>query len=355
MKQPDRSLDVWKGFAILAVIGIHVSNAAFTFPEGSGNEWWGIAYRTPLNIAVALFFAISGYLAPSAADVEKAGLAKYYSSRLLRLWPPYLIWTAIFLAINAPSSLLDVKVVAKAIALGQGIGIGYFVIVLTSLVLLHPLFVKLSRGVFLGGSALLTIVTLAAIYYARLKLPDSILARFPYFALPFTTWIVFYAQGFYLKDRSAPGIPRKALIALLGLSLVLVAAESYYLWQVKGEALFAAGQIKFSNYLLSAVVIIIALTEKGLFASGNVIFEWLGKRSYLIYLCHVLFIMGVEKTLAGTAFFNQQWLYIPLMTIVVAVAVSLFIGVAEAVFPAPLAYWVLGIKKRDRATVPAAK
>ena len=64
--------------------------------------------------------------------------------------------------------------------------------------------------------------------------------------------------------------------------------------------------------------------------------------------------MGVERALAGTAFFNLQWLYIPLMTIVVAVAVSLFIWVAEAVFPAPLAYWVLGIKKRDRAPVPAA-
>jgi fucose 4-O-acetylase-like acetyltransferase len=195
MRTHNQSLDIWKGIAIICVVGIHVSHVAFDFPANSPNEWWGIFYRDVFDFSVALFMAISGFLSLTAAAIEQSGVAKYYKSRLSRLWPPYLIWTAIYLAAESPSSLLNVKNLAKAIFLGQGIGIGYFMIALTSLVILHPVLVKINRKVLIGSSALLSLLTVGAAYYARIEFPGSLFGRFPYYALPFTTWIVFLCDG----------------------------------------------------------------------------------------------------------------------------------------------------------------
>lgn len=346
MRAHNQSLDIWKGISIICVIGIHVSGVAFSFPADSPNEWSGIFYRDLFDFAVALFMAISGFLSPTAAEIDRSGIGKYYKSRLSRLWPPYLIWTAIYLAVGSPSSFLSIKSLAKAVFLGQGIGIGYFVIALTSLVFLHPFLVKISRNAFIVLSALLSLLTIGAAYYARIEFPGSLLGRFPYYALPFSAWIVFYATGFCLKDHKASKKGFLMFVISVISCLLLSAIESIYLLKLTGDGLFASSQVKLSNCLLSIVLIRFVLTYEFNFSSAANVFSWLGKKSYVIYLSHLLIVNAFSMTIpVGNGIYSQQWLYIPLATIVVTALVSLCVYFAELLLPDRLCIWILGVRK----------
>lgn len=206
MNNRNHSLDTWKGIAIIAVIGIHACNIAITFPPETQNHWIGLLFRAVFNFAVALFFAISGYFMPSAAEIRERGIIKYYYQRLLPIWMPYLLWTGLYLIIRHKTFPFDFDEIAKALFLGRGIGIGYFVIVLSSLIIIHPFFGRLLRRKALIIGAAISTLSVAALYWARIEHPDHRFVRFPSLtSIVFTTWMVFYYLGFYIK--TAPRTP----------------------------------------------------------------------------------------------------------------------------------------------------
>jgi len=119
--------DGWKGVAIIAVVAIHASAELGNFPAESFNWYFGLVFRQFINFAVPLFLALAGFFAVrSSTDF---GL-DYYRKRLMRVLPPYLFWTVVFVLLKHPSHFFSPGALSKDIFLGTGIGIGYFVIVL---------------------------------------------------------------------------------------------------------------------------------------------------------------------------------------------------------------------------------
>ena len=199
LKQHNFSLDAWKGLAVVAVIGIHACNDAVAFPTDSANYQIGLFLRAVFNFAVALFFAVSGFLAPTNEDISRQGYLSYLLPKLERLWVPYVLWTLLNLALFKRWVLLDPVEFVRQLVLGTGIGIGYFVIVLSCLTALHPLFARMTRVAALGVATALTVASMLAMYWARFWSPDAFFIQYQYSALMFTVWIVFFYLGFAVR------------------------------------------------------------------------------------------------------------------------------------------------------------
>ncbi len=92
------SLDAWRGFAALWVVMVHavVPTMLTKFPGLAGSA----LYRLPLlgALGVPIFFVISGFCIANAADVlvpRADGRIKFVQARFKRLYPPYIIMSAI--------------------------------------------------------------------------------------------------------------------------------------------------------------------------------------------------------------------------------------------------------------------
>lgn len=133
--------DAWKGLAILAVVALHATDQSLTFRVGSLNWWFGLTVCQLLDFAVPLFLAIAGYFAGQSTT---STAAEFYGKRIVRILPPYLFWTLVAVLLVRRPDLQSPRALFDDLVLGQGIGIGYFVIVLLQYVLITPLLRKLT-------------------------------------------------------------------------------------------------------------------------------------------------------------------------------------------------------------------
>lgn len=345
MKKRNSSIDTWKGIAIIAVIGIHACNGAFDYPFESANHWVGLSFRAIFNFAVALFFAISGYFSPDYAKLKKDGILLYYRKRLLPLWIPYILWTGLNMLIRDWSLLMSPFAVFKALLMGTGIGIGYFVIVLSSLTIIHPLLARFGRRIPLYIGAIISFISVSLLYWIRLEYSEHAIGRFPLTALPFTTWMVFFYLGFYIQSRKQSEQPRKARLLWLivfGFSISLL--ESLIVSGYTGVHSVAASQVKFSTYFYSICICIYALYYGPGRIDGQRYLVWLGKHSYVLYLCHMLFLSRIGASIAPF-FQNMQFVDIIVSTALTTLAATACIYTSEKLLPKPLPEYILGIKK----------
>lgn len=341
----NNSVDTWKGIAIIAVIGIHATSSANLFSPDNSNYWTGLLFRSILNFAVALFFAFSGYFATSADKIWGQGLFKHYYYRLSQLWIPYVLWTGVYLLLHNRAALFDYKQIAKALFLGTGIGIGYFVIVLSSLIVLHPLLRTLTKNALLALGSIVTAVSLVILYFIKIEYHGNRYADFPYTALPFTTWMLFYYLGYYMKSARIE-LSNNILLSLICISFVLNLAESILITVYIAIPSLAVSQVKFTTFFYSVCVILFALR----FGAGRLdtiqFFAWAGRRSYMLYLCHLLFLGVIGGVLDRSSFLhNLQILHIPISIALTLFAASTCIAIAEVLLPSQLFYFISGFKK----------
>jgi surface polysaccharide O-acyltransferase-like enzyme len=147
-----------KGVSILAVIAIHSFGMAHLAPW---EVWFTVIGRQFVNFAVPLFLAVSGYFQGRSASRSASAYAQ-----LRRLWPPYILWTVVFVLLFRRHDLTSPVALLTDIFGGRGIGgIGYFVIVLTQMILLLPILDRIAsvRGQ-VAVMALLTPVGLGLTY-----------------------------------------------------------------------------------------------------------------------------------------------------------------------------------------------
>ncbi len=85
-----------KGFAILAVVAIHVINVFI------GRNPSLINFDQFLRFSVPLFTALSG-LALAKKYLVKLEIKNFYQSRLLKLLPLYILWSAIYWLVTRQS------------------------------------------------------------------------------------------------------------------------------------------------------------------------------------------------------------------------------------------------------------
>jgi exopolysaccharide production protein ExoZ len=120
------SLDAWRGFAALWVVLVHavVPTMLTRFPEIAQST----LYRFPLYgaLGVPIFFVISGFCIANAAVVlvgSPNGSRRFVRARFRRLYPPYIVMTAI----------------AFIAAIGAGFAVRAHVLASSALALENPL------------------------------------------------------------------------------------------------------------------------------------------------------------------------------------------------------------------------
>lgn len=353
--------DTWKGCAILAVIGIHACDPALSFPIGSFTFQSGILAQQVLNFAVGVFLALSGYLSgyphpgsdPAASRGAPPGnagdAAAFWKKRFARLVPPYLAWTAIAILVRNPRHFLEIGNLARDVLAGTGIGIGYYVIVLIQFIAITPLLARIRRN---AAHFLVIIATTlgshALLYHIRLRHPEYALARFPYYALPFPVWYPFYHLGLWIRQKRGTGpVPwagkTRPLAAAYLLCLLASILECEFL-AARGFVSLAGSQIKLTSLIATVCLVLIIFGIRGRERmSRNMSVKalaWLGKRSYPIYLSHLLFLGAIHALAFPTRGFP---VYVAASALASAALCVATLVLAEKWIPAgPRSFW-LGI------------
>jgi fucose 4-O-acetylase-like acetyltransferase len=273
-----------KGVSILAVIAIHSFGMSDLAPW---EVWFTVIGRQFVNFAVPLFLAISGWF-------HGRGASRPVGGRLMRLWPPYVLWTAVFVLLFRRPDLTHPGALLADFLGGRGIGgIGYFVIVLTQMVLLMPLIGRIGsvRG-HVAVMALLTPVGLALTY--------GLAGRwaFPWSALPFVVWYPCYHFG-YLMGRFPAVAPGPRLRpALLAVALAMVAAAIIEAILLMNYSLaLAVSQKKATSLAFSLALFALLLALRGAWSPRPGLLTFAGRNSYFIYLFHLL-PLGLAARLA---------------------------------------------------------
>lgn len=307
--------DYWKGISIIAVVLIHASGIAGSYPIHSLNFNTGIIIRQFINFSVPVFLFISGYFSYSE---KYPGGYQYIKNRGLRVATPYLAWTIFYISMATFNGLFTptVKNIAANFLLGTGIGVGYFVIVLLQFVLITPILYKIkSIKLHIHLLFLISILGIIYTYICNYKLPDTRLSQFPYSALPFFVWYPFFHLGFALSKFSPKiKMSNNSLYFLIVLGVLFSLLEGFIESYTLGYD-FAASQLKLSSLTLSTIICIIIYKNKDNLPQANNILVRIGNMSYGIYLTHMLFITTYGGILKGTYMKDYILLYIFTLTL----------------------------------------
>ncbi|MEG6305870.1 acyltransferase [Enterobacter ludwigii] len=287
-----KSLDAWKGIAIIAVVFIHSFGYLSTSNVGSNDWYFGIIFRQFINFAVPVFFFISGYLAFS---YNYDGAISFYRKRLNRIIPPYLIWSVIYICFSIAilRKLPTIRDVIISLVNGTSIEIGYFVIALIQLIMITPILYHIkSMRCHLFILTFISFIGLAYTYCINFCTPLNALSIFPYSAIPFIVWFLFYHAGFILRKYS-PSININVSLCLITLMLAASMVEAFSLNSYTGYA-FSVSQLKASSIGMSLGICLLIYASIERINAPNVLCD-VGLASYGIYLSHILIMRIMYK------------------------------------------------------------
>jgi surface polysaccharide O-acyltransferase-like enzyme len=308
-----------KGISILCVIGIHSFSGAGGL---SDQHWFPEVISAAIEMAVPMFLAISGYFQGRRTPVA-------VGQRLLRLWAPYFVWSLIFLGLRNHEALAAPGEFLFTLATGRGISIGYFVIVLSQMILLAPLLGRLPS--VRAHIIVIAALTAAGVVFNYAISPDW---RFPWPALPFIAWYPTYHLGFlvgrYPQVRPTAGAP------------LLVAATLFLVGSIVEPALtgygLAARKLTTLGY---AMALFLWFAGPGQHPVRPGPMAWLGRNSYFIYLFHLL-PLGKAAQLAARAGIAPATLRFLFLFIITASASAATAWLGRRFLPKRLQPWVLG-------------
>lgn len=278
-KTKETSIQIIRAIAIMQVILGH------TCPEGI----YQAIFRPLANFSVPLFLFLSGYLTKAHYDSWPA----MFKKRTIRVFIPYLIWTAIYglIPLDPPKEFILNFFTAKAA------GHLYYIPVYIQLVLLTPLIVKLARSRYQWvGWLIMPIPTLLINYpmfYAGVTWNGNFMLVYD---ITFIRWFTFYYLGILLGNQIITrnfNLPRLSVAFII--SIILQIGEGYLIYKMGIK--HCGTQMKLTAMLTGALACMIAYT---LIVNHKInikskLLLTIGNYSFGIYLCHVLFKrIGIE-------------------------------------------------------------
>jgi peptidoglycan/LPS O-acetylase OafA/YrhL len=278
--------------------------------------------------AVFAFLFISGYfIAVAAGRKQKTIPWRLVLQRVKFLLIPYLLWTAVILALNVlqrqsytPWDLL------KIVLLGGASPPYYYVILLVQLYVLSPLFVPLARDrwkTILLFTGLLQLITLVAhylgLFHVSLGLLEPVMDLLRnWHLIGYAFWFVLgTVVGFHLQDFR-PGLfrwRRFLLIATL-VTLVVGFVEWGAVQQLSGRE-WISPQIIVVNRLYVLFLLLTFLAFENMPIPFSSLFSKLGPKSYGIYLVHVIPLELAARLLyhIAPALLAYQIIFMPLLVL----------------------------------------
>lgn len=303
-------MDLLRGYAIAAVVGLHVTRQYLAASDLS----------TTAGRAVALAFLLTGFGVPLFLALSSAGLALRYSqaggladhlrflwNRGLRLLPAYIAWSLVSAALFQPEAFHSVRSVLRMLATGSAEWPFYFIPLLFEIYVLWPLMRPLARycsnswqrgaGVAAGGFA-------CSIAWWKLlgagAVPTGIL-----FAP--MLWIGYVALGIAVAPHLQKLRTTTTAVRLVATAIVPLAALAMYwgfLDQVVphyriratylASSLFQIPPTVYALTIMGALAVHVSASRK---PAGRRLLHGLGTNSYGIFLAHMLVLRVVMNRL----------------------------------------------------------
>ena len=144
-------VDILRGFAMLAVVAIHVSNIPMANLVSGRRYFLVYMFNSFINFAVPVFFLISAIMAAYSQADRPAKLWPYYKKKLIRLGLPYLVWTLLYILFGVVTHRLRMPDILSWrnwiswILQGRAYEHLYFLAVICQFHVLFPILFKLAR------------------------------------------------------------------------------------------------------------------------------------------------------------------------------------------------------------------
>lgn len=330
MEMRSKYFDLWKGLSISVVIFIHALSDAGSFEPWSAEWIFSVVFRQIVNFAVPIFLGLAGYFVVTSIS----SISEFYKNRFSRILPSYLAWTFLFVLLSRPGHFTSGVALGRDVLLGDGIGIGYFVIVLSQYILLTPFLLRVrSESIHIVLIGLGYIFSCGFSYAVRLGWPGAWglgpgawVSQFPYYAIPFFAWAPFYHLGLYLaRCVKAPALQTIPLGFLTAFMFCVSIAESLY-WAAVGEYGFASSQIKASTFAASLLLLLyIVKNSDGEYKGGRLVSSLvgIGRLSYPVYLIHFPVMVLVQRVLMRVFAVHEHAFVYVLASVLLVVCICL--------------------------------
>ncbi len=217
-------LDALRVAACLAVVLIHTTAG-----------WSGrvpLAMNQLARFSVPLFLLLSGFGHGGASEESWTHALR---RRLGRILPPYLLWSGIYLLVDA-AFVRPHAAPLRDLLFGTAYMHLYYIPVLLQFLLLSPLLRRAAVRWPRGAPLLSAVLSLAAQFLTLLHLAGKIALPFPPVLSPIP-WLVFYMAGLCARRRveHGGGLPASTAVWALSAAAILLAAGRWPF--LRGETL----------------------------------------------------------------------------------------------------------------------
>jgi len=318
-----------RGFAILAVIMIHLTSGYLNYPSDCTTFFvFGVINRG-LQFAVPLFLFLSALLlAYKHKNTDSINLPKFYLKRLSKVVLALILWSVIYIWYY--KSPVNWEAIKGYLLLGNASYHLYFIPIIIQLYLFFPIFGLLNKKTKLFKNFIICITTFVLLQLAFTGIIRINLFRsYPYFYLLLLTYILPIGLGLFIGfnyEEVIKNLNVKSFLVLLVLTLIyggLYTNSEMYNYSTYISTLF----VSFYWSLAS-----ITLLNFSIFIKKDIILKEISDKSFTIYLSHPLILSLVQiwlinnpTRLSNNAFINFSLLLIAKLIIVLGT--SYLIGV----------------------------
>lgn len=334
-----------KGVALVAVVIIHSCVLVGLSPTGDAATRL-LVLRQAANFAVPLFLMLAGMFA-AHRHVRRDG--RWVTDRIVRLAGPYLLWTFVYIVLRKRGDLLDPAALAADILLGDGIGIGYFIIVLMQMTLLTPLLQRMPGRAWHVATMVAGCAVGVAFTYAVNLRHLAPFDTFPAGAVPFVVWYPFYHLGLFVGRDGIErwgAIPARTVLAGASIACILAfglsVMEAMH-WRTLSLG-FAASQLKATSLLYALAVTWLVFAAYP-FARNRrfAMLPWLGRNSFFLYLAHILVLSAVTKIADRLPpLVPGSYARVCFLTLGTLLLCAVAVGAMRRILPGRAQPWILG-------------
>ena len=282
----NHKIQLIRAILALAVVAVHI------MPD---NDALRIIIRPLLNIAVAGFIFLSGYLTKLNIDTKK-----FYRKRILAVLIPYVLFTIIYTVISdyklgaADAS----REIAKNLVTTSGKYTLYYLAVYVQLVLLTPLLTKIADQKSKLANAIILLIQplfIACLYFGAGS--GVILKIAPFYIMFFPAWLSYYYLGLLIGNNLIKIKAKSLTLVMMSIAGIALQITEGFIWlnnSTMKDMYFS--QIRITA-LLENIPLLLLMTRyiRSPREKCNKLLCKIGDASFGIYLLHPAFIMVCDK------------------------------------------------------------
>lgn len=341
-------VDVIRAYATVMIVLLHVSVSYLYQSEISPVSWWiSNGYHAWSRTAVPLFILISGVLLLKPRRLES--LSQFLRKRALRILPPLLIWSGVYLAIAAMKGQLTVGIGGAIASILQQPAYGHlwFLYMILGLYLITPMlriYIAATSRVNLTYAVILCFIFGEVFPFIKNGLDYQFyLSNF----VPLSAVLGLFLAGYWLDQYPLTNELRRKSLLLYGLGFALLGSLTALAKSLHG------GELQPFIYEVDSPLSCMMATGGFLVLKSLPYEQWihhfrwfkpvtqaLSSTSFTIYLAHMIVVNALQNgTLPlhfNPALANPLWT-IPLQTLIVLAVCYSF---AVLVRKLPLGQWL---------------